>query len=205
MAEEDRSRRRVVGRAATAAAVSVSSARLLERARSGDRQAMDVLLTRCLVLVQRWATGRLPHWARDLSDTADLVQETVVQTLKHLGTFEPRGDAALEAYLRQALHNRICSEYRRAGRRPPRVPLEDVLLHPGPSPLEVVVGAETYQQYEAALARLAPDDRKAVVGRVELRCSYQELAHLLGKPSPDAARMAVARALVRLAQEMGRA
>ena len=35
--------------------------------------------------------------------------------------------------------------------------------------------------------------------------TYQEMATALEKPSPDAARMAVARALVRLTEEMGRA
>ena len=34
--------------------------------------------------------------------------------------------------------------------------------------------------------------------------SYQEVAEKLGKPSVDAARMAVSRALLRLAEEMNR-
>jgi len=38
----------------------------------------------------------------------------------------------------------------------------------------------------------------------ECHCSYEELARELGKPSADAARMAVSRALVRLAREMAR-
>jgi len=37
---------------------------------------------------------------------------------------------------------------------------------------------------------------------VELRYSYQELAVALGKPSADAARVAVARAVYRLAREI---
>jgi DNA-directed RNA polymerase specialized sigma24 family protein len=35
-------------------------------------------------------------------------------------------------------------------------------------------------------------------------CSYAEVAELMGKPSVDAARMAVSRALVKLAEEMRR-
>ena len=37
---------------------------------------------------------------------------------------------------------------------------------------------------------------------MELGCSYAELARALGKPSADAARMSVSRAVVRLAAEM---
>jgi len=40
------------------------------------------------------------------------------------------------------------------------------------------------------------------VSRVEFGMSYEEVAEVLGKPSANAARMAVVRALVRLAEEM---
>ncbi len=60
-------------------------------------------------------------------------------------------------------------------------------------------------QYDAALDRLKPEEREAIVSRVEFDLSYAELAEVLGKSSPDAARMSVVRALVRLAEEMHRA
>lgn len=95
-----------------------SSLQLLERARAGDRAALDLLVARYLPRLRRWATGRLPRWARDLADTEDLVQETVLQTLKRIDTFEPRNEGALHAYLRQGIVNRIRDEFRRARRRP---------------------------------------------------------------------------------------
>ena len=52
-----------------------SSVELLERARAGDSDALDRLLGRYLPRLRRWASGRLPRRARDLSDTDDLVQE----------------------------------------------------------------------------------------------------------------------------------
>jgi DNA-directed RNA polymerase specialized sigma24 family protein len=54
-----------------------------------------------------------------------------------------------------------------------------------------------------ALSRLRPEDREAIIGRVELGLSNHELAEVLGKPTANAARMAVERALFRLAKEMG--
>jgi RNA polymerase sigma-70 factor (ECF subfamily) len=74
----------------------------------------------------------------------------------------------------------------------------------GTSPIEAAIGQETVERYEAALNRLPPDEREAIVTRVEFGLSFAEVAQVLGKPSADAARMAVVRALVRLAEEMGR-
>src|SRR4051812_23968454 len=78
-----------------------SSLDLLARARAGDRQALDVLMARYLPRLRRWASGRLPRWARDLADTQDLVQDTLLQTFKRIETFEARHEGALQAYLRQ--------------------------------------------------------------------------------------------------------
>jgi len=72
----------------------------------------------------------------------------------------------------------------------------------GTSPVDSAIGSETLERYEAALDRLSAPEREAIVARVELGLSYTELAEALDKPSPDAARMAVARALLRLADEM---
>ncbi|MCA1563958.1 MAG: RNA polymerase sigma factor [Acidobacteria bacterium] len=177
---------------------------LLERARAGDETALNELFARHVPLLQRWASGRLPKWARDVSDTSDLVQETVMETFKRLDTFEPRGEGALQAYLRQAIVNRIRTHIRRASARPEPVALESGVPAEDTSPLEAAIGQQTVERYEAALDRLKPDEREAIVTRVEFGLSFAEVAEVLGKPSADAARMAVVRALVRLAEEMNR-
>ena len=182
-----------------------SSLRLLELAQNGDEAALNVLATRWLPRLRRWASGRIPPWARDLAETEDLVQETLFQAFRRLNGFEVRGEGALQAYLRQAVMNRIRMEIRRAGRRPATEDLPDTAQSVDPSPLELAVGSEVVDRYEAALARLKPVDREAVIGKVEMGLSNEELADALGKPSANAARMAVERALVRLAVEMRRA
>ena len=137
-------------------------------------------------------------------DTDDLVQETVVRAVKRINRFESRHEGALQAYLRQAVVNRIRDEVRRARRSPTPDALDDNAADPGASPLEEAIGAEAMERYEAALERLRPEEREAIVTRVEMDGSYQDVAKALGKPSADAARMAVTRALLRLAQEMSR-
>ena len=53
------------------------------------------------------------------------MQETVLQVFKRLEAFEPRGEGALQAYLRQAVMNRIRNEFRSKGRRPSFEDLDD--------------------------------------------------------------------------------
>lgn len=84
-----------------------STSQLLAQARSGNQDAVNRLFARHARPLQRWASGRLPKWARQVSDTDDLVQETLFQTFKRIQEFEPRGAGALQAYLRQAILNRI--------------------------------------------------------------------------------------------------
>jgi RNA polymerase sigma factor (sigma-70 family) len=181
-----------------------STFHLLERARAGDEEAANRLFARHVRPLQRWASGRLPKWARDVTDTDDLVQETLLQTFKRIGQFESRGVGALHAYLRQAVLNRIREELRRKSRRPDGTSLSGLEAESHLSPLEQAIGGEALERYERALARLSANEQDVIVGRVELGYTYEELAQALGKPTADAARKAAQRALVRLLEEMER-
>lgn len=181
-----------------------SSFELIQRAQAGDTSALDRLIERYRPRLRRWATGRLPRYARDVADTEDLVQDVLIGTIQNLPGFDQRAEWALQAYLRRALSNRIRDELRRTQTRPRRVDLSDSIEDSELSPLEAAVGTELFTRYESALAALDDDDREAVIARLELGCSYKEIALLAGKPSADAARMAVTRALSRVAELMSR-
>jgi RNA polymerase sigma-70 factor (ECF subfamily) len=178
------------------------TADFLDRFRGGDREALDMLFSRHTTLLRRWAAGRLPRWARGAIDTVDLVQDTMMATLKTLDRFEVRGEGALQAYLRQALINKVHTQVRKANSRPVLDAADSGIVDDGTSPVEAAIGREKAERYEAALARLPDDTRAAVVARVEMGLSYAEIATVLDKPSADAVRMVVARALVKLAREM---
>jgi RNA polymerase sigma-70 factor (ECF subfamily) len=181
---------------------SESSTELLHRVRGGDKDALEALLRRYVPALRRWARGRLPLWARDLTETEDLVHDAILKSFKRFDTFEPVHEGALQAYLRQAVMNRIRDECRRVGRRPAGERLDEKTPDEQASPLETVIGVEAVEQYERALARLRSDDREAIIARIEMGFEYGELAVMLGKPTPDAARVAVSRALMRLAEAM---
>jgi RNA polymerase sigma factor (sigma-70 family) len=179
------------------------SLELVRRAQRGDYAALELLLGRYLPRMRRWARGRLPVWARLNVDTDDMVQDALIRTCERLGEFEPRGDGALQAYLRQALRNRITDEVRKSRHRPVEGEVLEARPDDAPSPLEEAIGAEAVEAYERALASLTDAEREGIIARVEMGMSYAEIAAALGKPSVDAARMAVGRALLRLAEGMG--
>ena len=185
-------------------ASATTSLALLEQVRGGDSQALNRLLQRYLPRLSRWASGRLPRWARDMSDTDDLVQDTLARSLSNLSRFRPEGEGALQAYLRRAVVNRIKDEIRRRGRQPELTAIESAVVADVQSPLEQAIGRELLDRYDRALDRLPEEDKEAVIARIELGYSYAEIADALGRPSADAARMAVSRALVRLAEELRR-
>jgi len=175
---------------------------LLDRFKGGDDAALEQLLERCMPPLRRWAHGRLPSAARGMLETADLVQDTVVAAMRRLDAFEWRHQGSIQAYLRNALMNRIRDVMRQYQRRPQQTELPDELVDERTSPLEKAIGSQNVERYDAAVQRLRPEDREAIIGRLELQYTYAELAIVLGKPSPDAARVAVTRAMKRLADEM---
>jgi len=181
-----------------------TTVRLLARAQNGDEKALETLFGRHVPELRAWARRRLPHWARDIADTQDLVQETVLHTFKNLATIESRGKGSLRAYLRQALLNRVRNELRRASRHPAPDAVDSGIIAAETSPLESVIRKEQLEIYELALAQLSKQDQELIVARLELALTYEEMASVLGKPSWNAVRMATARALVRLGEELKR-
>ena len=179
-----------------------SSFALVIRARTGDDEALGRLCARYLPRLQRWAHGRLPAWAREGLETQDLAQEALFQAVRHLNSFEPRHEGAFQAYVRQTLLNRIRDAIRRSRTRGQTDTLDTERAATGPSPLEEAIGQQALEQYEAAMERLRPEDREAIIARIEMGLEYSEVAEALGKSSIPAAHMAVSRALVKLAKEM---
>lgn len=179
-----------------------TSYQLLESARAGDARAMERLFRRYLGPLSRWTRGRLPSWARDGMDTDDLVQETLLQTISRLEFFEPRHRGAFQGYLRRSILNRIRDQMRKKCRRPDEAETAGQVPDPAASPIERVIGRERLERYENALGKLSEADRQAILARFELGFSLRQVAVELEKPSEDAARMAVKRAVQRLARQM---
>ena len=158
-----------------------SDADLVAAARLGDRIAFDVLLRRhyprLRALCQR-LTG-------DPTDADDACQDALVALVRGLPRFDGRSSFATWAY--RVATNTCLDELRRRRRRPPPVPPDDAygpgddgpVATPVPDVGERVAAS---LDVDAALARLAPEFRVAVVLRDLCQLSYGEIAEVLGVP-----------------------
>jgi RNA polymerase sigma-70 factor, ECF subfamily len=176
---------------------------LVERARGGDQTAWEILMRRYRGPLQRFARSRLARQPRRLTDTDDVVQDVTINVFRRLHRIELRFPGALLAYLRRSVSNRVADEHRRAVRQGPTATLDDNLPDGHQSPLDLTIDHDKVRAYRVALLALSADDRLAIVMRLERGEGYDVIADRLGKPTPNAARVAVARAMFRLAKQMG--
>jgi len=73
-----------------------------------------------------------------------------------------------------------------------------------PSPFDIAAAAERQHTFDAALKRLSVADQELLFLRTELGCDYQEITEMLGRSNPNALRVAVRRAMVRLGEEIAK-
>lgn len=197
-----------------AATSDEDSARLLEtsdllaRAKAGDAEARDALFLRYRRSLEGFLHARLPSSARAFLDTEDAVQEVCARAFASLGRFEYRGIGSFWSYLR-TIGIRYAEEvFRRQARRAPSAGLPDDSSQAPraeeTTPSTEAAGREEFRAFETALAGISEREREALLMRLELDLDYPWIASQCGYPSPDAARMAIRRAMARVAREMSR-
>jgi RNA polymerase sigma-70 factor (ECF subfamily) len=145
-------------------------AELVEQARAGDREALNLLLSRHLDAVYD-TTYRI---LGDRDAAQDAAQDAFVSAVRALDSF--RGDASFRTWLLRIAMNAARSSGRRAGRRR-ETSLDVVGERPGsaPDPEERATVAEEVARAEAALAELPEKQRLAVTLRLQ-GLSHREIA-----------------------------
>ena len=185
-------------------AAADSTQELLHRIRAGDAGARERLLARYLPMLRRWAHGRLPATSRDLADTDDLVQATLLRAIGHLDTFRYEGSGCFLGYLRHLLLNVMRNEIRRSGGHGAHGEADESLVDEATvSPLEATLGRERLRRYESTLTTLSRRSQELLVMRIEFGLDYDEIADETGM-SRDAVRVAIRRAAGELARAMSR-
>ena len=94
--------------------------------------------------------------------------------------------------------NQIRDEIRRAERRPRTTVLGDLHRALDPDPLDAAISRQEGERYTDGVLRLPAVQREAFLMKVEMGRSYREIADRLGRPSQEAARMLVRRAIFAL-------
>jgi len=175
---------------------------LLANVKAGDLAAREALYCRFHAPLSTWVRGRLPAYARGLTDTGDLVQDALMCSLSQLSDFKQTTDRGFLRYLQTSVMNGLRKEIRRHKRRGQHVEFPEELISDHRTPLDEVLEKEQLELYDQAVESLSNEEQDLVVARLELEMSFRDVAIHLGKPSADAARVAFHRALRKLADRM---
>ena len=164
----------------------------------GDTGTLEILISQYLPSLRRIARKHLSDHARSIVDADDVVQDALISTVRRLPHFVWHRPGALLAYLRRVIFNRIIDVKRKSARQGKWIALPDDCAAQASSPLQRVIDKEEMRRYRAALLRLKPRDRRLILMRVEQQLPFQEIGRQLHLTSPNAARVALVRALDRL-------
>jgi RNA polymerase sigma-70 factor (ECF subfamily) len=182
---------------------------LLTRARAGDSEAVGVLLEQfrpyLRILAQRQLEG--PLGVR--LDASDLVQQTCLSAVRHIGQFDGVSEAAFVAWLRTihqnnirtAIRDHLIAQKRAAGRE--FTPADEQSIDQSlvaaseSSPSQRLMRGESAVRLAAALQDLPDDQREAVRLRYLEGRSLAEIAERLDRSVVAAAGL-VKRGLIQL-------
>ncbi len=171
---------------------ALSDAAIVRRVLAGDVEAFALLVDRNHARALQLATGLMG----DADDAEDAVQEAFVRAYRHLGSYRERdrfGAWLLHIVVNQCRTHRSRNfRYVRSGSEPP---LDAV--HASMGTAQEVDAAAEREELAYALAKLAPDQREAVMLRFAGELSYDEMARMTGV-GVSALKMRVQRACSRL-------
>jgi RNA polymerase sigma-70 factor (ECF subfamily) len=183
-------------------------ARLLRAARAGDDEALAALHRRFAPAVFARVRSRLPSRLRRWYDTTDLGQSVFAEVLRDLPRFEDRGEREFRHWLYLKAESKVKAKLRKelgAGGRRWQEPLDDGDRAPVPARETTPSGAASAAEERAHLARaleaLAPAQRQVIRLRAQEGLPFADVARRLALPSPDAARVRYARALLELRKQ----
>jgi len=169
----------------TAESVETDDLRLVESLRAGSAQAYEDLVTRFQQPVYALALRLL----NDQSEACDVVQEVFLKVFRNIGNF--RAQSTLKTWIYRITVNEAHNARRwffRHRRREVELDTDpedtrnwkETIPDKGRSPFEAAFDCEQHVMIEAALKRINPIFREAVVLRDITDMSYEEIGEILG-------------------------
>lgn len=198
---------------------SIDSAELIERARTGDREALSALLARHRNRLRRMVEMRLDTRLQSRLDASDVVQEAYVDVAERLEEYLRDPKLPLFLWLRLVVGERLIrlhrhhlgTQMRDAGREvslyrgalpaASSAALAAQLLGRHTSPTQAAVRAERILRVQEALNALEPVDREILSLRHFEELAAAETAQVLGIEESAAAKRYF-RALKRLKETL---
>lgn len=158
---------------------------LLQRARRHDPEALHALFD----LYHRRVFGLLYRLTGSRDSAEDLLQETFLRLVRHIGSYDHAG--RFEAWLFRIAANLARDHARKHRRRGPTASLDgdadgtgllDRLAAEPDDPASGLLAEEQRRRLAELLERLSPQDREILMLRHYGELSFQEIAELLGIP-----------------------
>ena len=159
---------------------------LVDRARAGDRGALEALLRKYQPLALQFV--RRAHRRGQPADWEDILQRVLIVVSRNITKFEAR--SSFTTWL-----HAICTRVAKEHRRPPRGPvcelsfcdeegelLREEAADPAPSPELVAESAELAAHVRSLVDRLSPKKRTVLVLHDLEGVSPKEIAKLVGAP-----------------------
>lgn len=183
---------------------------LLERARSGDRSALDDLLLHHHARLQAVARAEIGEELRARVRTSDILQSAMVEVCDSLGDFRGDDEDAFAAWTARILRNNVrdAVRYFAAGRRAADREstgefLSRIYDRRDPSPTAEAEAKDEFVRIGRALVRLPQDYRRILLAKMQRDPSHAELAEEMER-SEGATRVLLARARAALLIELKR-
>jgi len=157
---------------------------LVSRCLSGDEAAWEELVR----LHTRQVYGLCYRFTGSGAEAQDLTQEVFLRVFRTLRSFRSE-EGSFGTWLARVTRNLLIDHYRRTRQERVTDPIEDqltVLEEKGATaserPDHAVAGREASRILQAALQKLSPDLREAVILRDLQEMEYREIADVLGIP-----------------------
>ena len=167
--------------------------KLAAAAASGDRAALDALLSRHAGLVHAVCRRVLVNQ----EDALDAAQDALLAIARRIETFDGRSRFTTWCY--RVATNAALDEARRRGRRPSPV---DIVPEPRDGATRIDDAVADQLDIDTALAQLSPEHRAAVALRDLVGLDYAEIASVLDLP-PGTVRSRISRGRAALADLLG--
>jgi RNA polymerase sigma-70 factor (ECF subfamily) len=166
--------------------VALSDWELVQRVRTGDREAFRALVER----YQRKIAGLALGMVHNRDDALDIVQEAFTKAYQNLERF--KGDAAFYTWVYRIAYN-LCVDHQRREAKQAEVSLDGddrgsklpPALQDGPrrdQPFERARDAEIARRVRAAIGDLTPEHRAVILLRELEGLSYAEISQVLECP-----------------------
>jgi RNA polymerase sigma-70 factor (ECF subfamily) len=187
----------------SAAVAPQDSTDLLDRARGGSADALNLLYERSAARLLGYIRARLGRDLRARAESRDILQAALLKSVKNLDAFRGQDPRAFQAWLARIaeheIRDRADHQHRQRRDAAREVPLEDEAPVPAltRSALSRILLDERARRLEQALDTLPPDHRQVILMRKFEELSFAEIGARLGR-SEDAARMLFARAMTTL-------